>query len=72
MRKSPLLEDALETLREHGLSAEIEHGPHFKIRFVNAFGSQCCLIVSRTPSDRLAIWKNRSVLRRLLQRSPAP
>jgi hypothetical protein len=70
MSKFALLEDSLEILREHGLSAEVEQSSHFKIRFINALGSNCCLVVSRTPSDRLAIWKNRSVLRRLLQREP--
>jgi hypothetical protein len=71
MRKFFLVEDALETLREHGLEAEVDYGaPHFKIHFVNALGSSCVLIVSRTPSSRRAIFESRSVLRRLLQRSP--
>jgi hypothetical protein len=70
MSKFALLEDALETLRQHGVTAEVEQGLHFKVRFINALGSNCCLVVSRTPSDRLAIWKNRSVLRRLLRRGP--
>ena len=65
---NPLLEEAIRTLREHGLTSEIEHGPHFKVRFTNALGSQCCLIVSRSPSNRFAIKRNRAELRRLLRR----
>jgi hypothetical protein len=72
MTKFALLEDALATLDQHGLAAEIEQGVHFKIKFINAFGSQCCLVVSRTPSNRWAIHKNRAVLRRLLLKGPAP
>ena len=64
-----LLEDAIETLRRHGLTPEVENGgPHFKIRFVNALGSNCVLIVSRSPSHFSAIRKNRAVLQRLLRR----
>jgi hypothetical protein len=70
MSKSDLLEDALETLRQQGVTAEVEQGLHFKVRFINALGSSCCLIVSRTPSDRLSLQNNRSVLRRLLRRDP--
>ena len=63
-----LLEDTINTLRQHGLTGEIEHGPHIKIRFVNVFGSRCCLIISRSPSCRSAIKDNRAELRRLMRR----
>jgi hypothetical protein len=63
-----LLNDAIATLRQHGLAPEVEHGPHLKIKFINALGSQCCLIVSRSPSNRFAIKRNRAELRRLLRR----
>jgi len=66
-----LLEDAINTLRQHGLTGEIEHGPHFKVRFSNALGSRCCLIISRSPSCRSAIKDNRAELRRLMMRRPA-
>jgi hypothetical protein len=68
MSAKALLEDAIDTLRQHGLTGEIEHGPHFKVRFTNALGSQCCLIVSRSPSNRFAIKRNHAELRRLLRR----
>ena len=63
-----LLEDAINTLRQHGLTGEIEHGPHFKVRFTNALGSRCCLIISRSPSSQSAIKENRAELRRLMRR----
>ena len=63
-----LLEDAINTLRQHGLTSEIEHGPHFKLRFTNALGSRCCLIISHSPSCRSAINDNRAELRRLMRR----
>jgi hypothetical protein len=71
MRRFILLDDALETLRRAGLEATVDRGaPHFKIKFTNTHGSACVLIISRTPSSRRAIFESRSVLRRLLQRSP--
>jgi hypothetical protein len=63
-----LLDDAIATLRQHGLAPEVEHGPHLKIKFTNVFGSRCCLIVSRSPSTRSAIKDNRAELRRLMRR----
>jgi hypothetical protein len=68
--KFPLLEDTLDILCEHGLVGEVEEGPHFKVRFTNPLGRQCTLIVSRSPSCRLASKKNKALLRRLL-RAPA-
>jgi hypothetical protein len=63
-----LVADAIDMLRRQGLAAAVEQSAHIKIRFKNALGSQCCLIVSRTPSNRTAIQKNRAELRRLLRR----
>jgi hypothetical protein len=63
-----LVEDAVATLRRHGLALTIKQGPHLKIKFTNSLGSQCCLVVSRSPSDRSAIKKSRAELRRLLRR----
>jgi hypothetical protein len=63
-----LLDDAIDMLRQYGLVSVVEHGPHIKIRFVNAFGSQCCLIISRSPSCRSAPKDNRAELRRLMRR----
>jgi hypothetical protein len=63
-----LVKDAIETLRQHGLAPEIEQGPHLKIKSTNAIGSQCVLVVSRSPSSRSAIKANRAQLRRLLRR----
>ena len=68
MRKFTLLHDALGTLRRHGLDCQVEQGPHFKVRFTNALGAQCLLIVSRSPSPQSAIHNNRAELRRLLRR----
>jgi hypothetical protein len=68
-RRSPLLDDTIGILRQHGLAHKIENGgPHFKVRFTNAFGSKCLLIVSQSPSHFSAIRKNRAVLQRLLRR----
>jgi hypothetical protein len=66
-----LVEDAIDTLRRHGLTGEIEEAGsgHFKVKFVNGRGSKCLLIVSRTPSSQRAIKRNRAVLRRLMRRS---
>lgn len=68
--RSPILEDALTELAQHGLSGEVEQGPHLKVKFVNQFGRRCLLVVSRTPSSRFALKQSRSELRRLLQRQP--
>ena len=69
--KFALLDDAVDTLHRHGLAPQVENGGvHFKIRFVNALGSNCLLIVSRSPSRPSAIQKNRAVLKRLLRRAP--
>jgi hypothetical protein len=68
---SPLLHDTIDELRRRGLDAEIdERSRHFKVRFTNPLGRPCLLILSRSPSGRLAAKKNRAVLRRLL-RAPA-
>jgi hypothetical protein len=63
-----LLDDAIDMLRQFGLAPVVEHGPHIKIRFVNALGSRCSLIISRSPSCRSAIKDNRAELRRLMRR----
>jgi hypothetical protein len=65
--KFQLLEQALEVLREQGLRPQIEIGAHFKVRFTNALGRPCILIVLRSPSCRLAGKRNRALLRRLLR-----
>jgi hypothetical protein len=61
--------DAIEVLREHGLVTEINGGTHFKLKFANAPGWSCRLVVSRSPSHHAAMQKKR-VLRGLLRRSP--
>lgn len=68
--KSPLLEDTLTLLRQHGLAAEVEQGPHFKVRFTNPLGRPCLLIISRSPSSQNANKRSRGELRRLLRRRP--
>jgi len=67
--KFALLDDAVDILLRHGLTPEVKNGgAHYKIRFVNALGSKCLLIVSQSPSSRFAVRKNRAELRRLLRR----
>jgi hypothetical protein len=61
--------EVFEFMRQHGLVAEVEQSSHLKIRFTNALGSRCCLIVSRSPSSQFAIQQNRAELRRLLRRA---
>jgi hypothetical protein len=69
--KFPLLvKDALTTLAQHGLSSEVEQGPHLKVRFINPLGRKCLLVISRSASSRLAIKQNRGELRRLMRRQP--
>ena len=68
--KFELLEETLEVLREQGLDATVEPGAHFKIKFTNALGRPCVLIISRSPSCRLAGKRNRALLRRLLRAAP--
>jgi hypothetical protein len=64
--------DAVETLRQHGLAAEIEpgRGSHTKIRFINANGSKCLLVVPRPSRSWHAIRSYRAELRRLMKRRP--
>jgi hypothetical protein len=66
---SRLVEDALAALRAQGIAATVEHGRHIKVRFTNAQGKRCLLVVAFSPSDRRAIKNSRAVLRRLLRRS---
>jgi hypothetical protein len=68
MSRFALLDDAIVTLRRHGLAPKIEQGPHIKVRFTNQLGSHCILIVSRSPSSQRAIKKNRAQLHRLMRR----
>jgi hypothetical protein len=65
-----LVDDAVETLRRHGLPAEIEpgRGSHTKIRFINEHGSKCLLVVPRPSRNWNAIRSYRAELRRLLRR----
>jgi hypothetical protein len=67
-----LVEDALKLLAQHGIAGEVEQGRHLKIKFQNEFGRKCLLVVSVTPGNRRARKQNRSQLRRLLLRRPAP
>jgi hypothetical protein len=65
-----LVAEALDILHEAGLAAEVhDNAPHYKVRFTNAFGRKCTLIISRSPSNRNAVQENRAVLRRLLRAS---
>jgi hypothetical protein len=66
--KDALLHDAVATLRRHGLAPEIEQAGHIKVRFTNRLGSNCLLVISRSPSNRSAIKESRATLRRLLRR----
>jgi hypothetical protein len=66
-----IIRDALSTLREHGITPEIQNGGvHVKLRFRNNLGASCMLVISRTPSRRCAIRQSRGQLQRLL-RTPA-
>jgi hypothetical protein len=66
-RFPPLVRDALAQLAAHGLTGNVEPGPHFKVRFVDHHGRKRLLVISKSPSDRGAAKKNRSQLRRLLR-----
>ena len=71
MRYGQLVDEALEILREAGVAAEVQDNTrHIKIRFTNALGYRCLLVVSRSPSHHNAAQRNRATLRRLL-RQPA-
>ena len=72
MRYPPLVDDALDLLRQHGLVGEVSNGGvHIKIRFNNQYGCKCLLVIARSPSARGAFQHNRAELRRLLRRQPA-
>jgi len=66
------VDDAVKTLNQHGLDAEIEpgRGSHTKIRFVNRNGSRCLLVVPRPSRNWNALKSYRAELRRLLRRAP--
>jgi hypothetical protein len=69
--RSRLLEDALTVLGQENIAANVENGgPHFKVRFRNRFGRDCCLVVSRSPSTSIALQQSRAVLRRLMRSPP--
>jgi hypothetical protein len=68
-----MLEDTVAILLRHGLDGDIEdRGGHIKVRFINAHGRACQLILSRTPSCRFARTKNRGLLRRLMRQTNEP
>lgn len=71
MRYPVLVLDALDLLRQHGVTSQVEQGAHFKILFTNPLGCKCLLVVARSPSSRRAFQRNRSELRRLLRRTAA-
>jgi hypothetical protein len=64
-----LVAEALEILRGAGLTdAKVSNGgAHYKVKFTNAHGKRCLLVVSRSPSNRNAAQNNRSELRRLMR-----
>jgi hypothetical protein len=49
---------------------EIEYGRHVKLKFVNNYGSRCCLTVSQSPRGLFAHKQSRGELLRLLRRAP--
>lgn len=63
-----LVRDAIDTLRRHGLTPEIEQGSHLKVKFTNVLGSRCVLVVSCTPSCWRSLKASRAELRRLMRR----
>jgi hypothetical protein len=67
-----LLRDTLRVLKRAGIKPVIRQGRHVQVRWTNDDGRPCCLVISRSPSDRNAHRKNRSQLRRLLRNGHAP
>jgi hypothetical protein len=68
--KNELVADAIALLHQHGLVPEIEHGRHVKLKFINKYGSACCLTVSQSPRGTFAAKQSLGELRRLMRRAP--
>jgi hypothetical protein len=70
MSADAIFDDAIATLRQNGLAAQIEpgNGSHRKLRFINKNGSKCLFNVPRDAGNWRAIRNSRAELRRLLRR----
>jgi hypothetical protein len=70
MSADALFDAAIATLRQHGLTAQVEpgNGSHRKLRFVNKNGSKCLFVVPRDGGNWRNIKNSRAELRRLLRR----
>jgi hypothetical protein len=63
---SDLLEDTLAILADAGIKPEVQQGRHLKVRWHDAAGKRRLVVISRSPSSRFALLRNRAVLRRVL------
>jgi hypothetical protein len=71
-RAEELVRDAEVLLRRHGFAPTVSNGgKHLKISWFDQ-GRRYTLVLSRSPSDRRARLRSRTVLRRLLRTNGAP
>jgi hypothetical protein len=61
-----LLKDTLAILAAAGVEPEVRQSKHVKIRWQDSAGNRRLLVISRSPSTRFALYRNRRILRRLL------
>ena len=61
------LRETLEALKANGAKdLTVSQNAHYKIAFRNAAGFKRTLVMSTSPGDTNAIWRQRAVMRRLL------
>jgi hypothetical protein len=61
-----ILRETLDTLSAAGIEPEVRQSKHIKVSWCDPAGNRRLLVVSRSPSSRFALARNRAVLRRLL------
>jgi predicted RNA binding protein YcfA (HicA-like mRNA interferase family) len=61
LKAREMLRETVKTLLEEGFVPTVTRGKHYKVQF----GKQT-LVVSVSPSDRLAIHNNRTILKKLI------
>jgi hypothetical protein len=66
MMRNKLLDDAIAMIRSAGYEPKVVCNRHWKISWVDGSGRKCCLVISVSPSDRLAHHRSRTELRKLL------
>jgi hypothetical protein len=66
-----ILRETLATLGAAGIKPDVRQGKHIKVTWHDAAGRRQVLVISMSPSNRRAIYRNRALLRRLLNQTGA-